>query len=217
MQARPERTHELIGVTVGGPHHLAEISGEACSAFETPVRCPGIYAALRQILPTRQHVVQARMPRNMMIEILTGVGFVVHHEAPIAETKVLDEDGVAGNLAVAPVGDFHPPQPYVQARMQPEGDPMADAALLSFPDKAIIRGADAESRLWPDNRQDRRLGSADAQIEARHAVGDGRSERLVDHDPTARCAVLDGENRATGQKADRQPEAVDDPRGVEIL
>ena len=44
-----------------------------------------------------------------MVEILTGVGFVVHQEAPIAETKVLDEDGVARDLAVAPVDDFHPP------------------------------------------------------------------------------------------------------------
>ena len=40
-----------------------------------------------------------------------------------------------GSQAIAPVGDFYPPLPYVQARMQPEGDVMAEAALLSFPDK----------------------------------------------------------------------------------
>ena len=80
-----------------GPHHLAEIRGEAGGAFETAMRGPGICAALRQILPAHQDVVQARMLSNVMVEILAGVGLVVHQEAPIAETKVLDENGVARN------------------------------------------------------------------------------------------------------------------------
>ena len=49
------------------------------------------------------------MLSDVMVEILTGVGFVVHEEAPIAETQVLDENGVARDLAVAAVHDFHPP------------------------------------------------------------------------------------------------------------
>ena len=49
------------------------------------------------------------MLSNVMVEILTGVGFVVHQEAPIAETKILDKDGVAWDLAVATAHDFHPP------------------------------------------------------------------------------------------------------------
>ena len=49
------------------------------------------------------------MPRDMMVEILAGVGLVVHQEAPFAEAKILDEDGVARELAVAPVDDLDPP------------------------------------------------------------------------------------------------------------
>ena len=37
----------------------------------------------------------------MMIEILTGVGLVVHQEALFAEAEILDEDGVAWQLAIA--------------------------------------------------------------------------------------------------------------------
>ena len=77
------------------------------------MRSPGICPALRQILPAHQNVVQARMPRDIMIEILTGVGFVVHQEAPLAEAKILDEDRVAGQLTIAPVDHLDPPQPYV--------------------------------------------------------------------------------------------------------
>ena len=51
------------------------------------------------------------MLRDVMVEILTGVGLVVHQEALIAEPKILDEDGVAGEVAVAPVDDFEPPEP----------------------------------------------------------------------------------------------------------
>jgi hypothetical protein len=51
------------------------------------------------------------MVRDMMIEILTGVGFVVHQEALFAEAEILDEDGVAGQLAVSQVDRFDPPLP----------------------------------------------------------------------------------------------------------
>ena len=93
---------------------------------------------------------------------------------------------------------------------------MLKAALLSFPHKAVVRGADAEPASGPMTGNMSGFGPAGAQIEAPHAIGDGRSERLVDHDRPASFRVLDGEDRATWQQADRQPEAIDDPRGVEI-
>src|SRR5271157_3936853 len=101
--------------------------------------------------------------------------------------------------------------------MQPERDLMAHAALFSFPDNAVIRGADAEPRLGTDDRQDLWLRSADAQMEASHAAGDQGCERLVDHDPPVRFRVLDGENRAAWQEADRETGAVDDPREAKIV
>ena len=38
------------------------------------------------------------MMRDIMVEILTGVGLVVHEKALIAEPEILDEDSVAGDI-----------------------------------------------------------------------------------------------------------------------
>src|SRR5271168_2947221 len=101
--------------------------------------------------------------------------------------------------------------------MQPEGDAMARARVFSLPDKAVVRGAYAKPRLGTDDRHNRRRGPAQPQIEAPHAAGDGRRQQLVDHDPTAAFRVLDGENRATWQEADRDAGAIDDPREAKLV
>ena len=38
------------------------------------------------------------MLRDVMVEILAGVGLVVHEKAQIAKPEILDEDGVAGDV-----------------------------------------------------------------------------------------------------------------------
>ncbi len=73
---------------------------------------------------------------------------------------------------------------------------MADTALFSLPDIAVVRGADAKRRLWTHYGQNCRPRSAHTQIEARHAVADRQGERLIDHDPAIRFSVLDGEDGA---------------------
>ncbi len=88
------------------------------------------------------------MASDMMVEILTGVGLIIHQETLIAEPQILDEDSVAWELLVAPVDDLDAPEPRVQSRVQPEGDPVANAVLRSLPDIAVVRGADAKRRLW---------------------------------------------------------------------
>src|SRR5271165_6619357 len=101
--------------------------------------------------------------------------------------------------------------------MQPERDPMADATLVSLPDNAVIRGADAEPSFGTDDGQDCRLGPPGAQEKASHAAGDRRGEHLVDHDPALRLDMLDGEDRATWQKAYGDPGAVGDLDEAEIV
>jgi len=59
------------------------------------------------------------MGRDVVVEILTGVGLVVHQEALIAEPEILDQDSVAGELFIAAIDDFDAPEPRVQSRMQP--------------------------------------------------------------------------------------------------
>ena len=60
------------------------------------MRDPGKSAALRQVLPAHQNKVQPGMPRDMVVDILACVGLVVHQEATVPETEILNEDGVAG-------------------------------------------------------------------------------------------------------------------------
>ena len=141
------------------------------------------------------------MLRDMMVEILAGVGLVVHEKALIAKPEILDEDRVAGHVRSAIVGDFEAPEPGVEARVKPERNPMPDAGRRSLPDIAIVRRADAKSCLGTDHGQNRRLRSAHPQIDPPHAVGDRRGERLIDHDPTVRRSVLDGEDGAGRQDA----------------
>ena len=53
------------------------------------------------------------MVRDVMVEILAGVGLVVHQEALIAEPKILDQNRVAWELLVAAIDNLDPPEPRV--------------------------------------------------------------------------------------------------------
>src|SRR5580700_11563435 len=162
-------------------------------------------------------MVQVWMDGDVVVEILTGVGLVVHQEALIAEPEILDQNSVAWELLVAVVGEFDPPKPRVQPRVKPKRDPMSEPALLSFPHIAIVRGPDAKPSFGSYQRQSLRPLAARAQIEAGHAVADRQGERLIDDDPTVRFRVLDGEDRAGRQDADRKPGPIGDPQKVEIV
>src|ERR1700722_11269331 len=100
------------------------------------------------------------MMRDMVVEILAGVGLVVHQEALIAEPQILDEDSVAGKRLIAAIHNLDAPEPRVRSRVQPERDPMADAAPVAFPDITVIRGAHTKPSFGPHQRQNRRLMSA---------------------------------------------------------
>ena len=81
------------------------------------MRNPGIPALLREVLPAHDHWSVEEVPRDMMVDILRGVGFVVHEEATVAEADVLDENGVktrgGGRYSSPPA-----PQPSGVQRMQ---------------------------------------------------------------------------------------------------
>src|SRR5882757_3196577 len=101
--------------------------------------------------------------------------------------------------------------------MQPQSDAMTDPALFSLPDIAVVRSAHAKRLLWTHHGQNRRPRSAHTQIETHHAVADRQGERLVNHDPTIRFSVLDREDGAGRQYADRKPRPVGDPQKLEIV
>src|ERR1700751_2794827 len=101
--------------------------------------------------------------------------------------------------------------------MQPEADLMVHATLFSLPKKPVIRCTETASRLWAGEWQDHRLCAASAQIKASHTAGDLQRERLIDHDTMVSLRVLDGEDGAVRQDADRESVTVDDPHEAKIV
>src|SRR5271155_314197 len=167
-------------------------------------------AALRQILSAHHRVARPSALCDMVIDILTCVGFVVHEEIRIAEAEILNEYDVARQLAFAQVMDFDPPQPQVRMRMQPKLNTMLYGARRSLPNKAVVSRADPRERLWAGDRQDRRPGAANPKKQAPHAAADRRAQHLIDHHSPIFLCVLDGEDRAVGKQADRKSRPVDD-------
>ena len=207
----------MIRVAVCGAHHIPEVGGKTRRPFETAVRGPGVRAALRQVLPAHQDIVHDGAPSDKVIDVLARVGLVAHQEAPFSKTEILNQDGVQAQLLPAPVLDIDAPEPEVAVRMQPEADLMAEAVLFSLPDEPVVRAADPARRLGADQGERHGLGPPCAEIEAARTAGDRRPQDLVDHDPLLTPRVLDREDRAVWQKADRETGPIGDARETEIL
>ena len=62
-----------------------------------------------KILPAHDHRAALLIMADMVIDILRGIGLVVHERTALAEAKVLDEYRIGFNVAVTPVGDLDPP------------------------------------------------------------------------------------------------------------
>ena len=96
-QVCPKRKAKSIAVAKGGAEELHPIRRKAASRHrDIHGQRPRVVAALREILPAHDHRPVSRVPRDMMVDILRGVGLVVHQESALAETNVLDEDRVEG-------------------------------------------------------------------------------------------------------------------------
>ena len=156
------------------------------------------------------------MPGDVVVDVLRGVGLVVHDEAAVAEAEVLHEDRVARHRLGAGVRDLHPPQPEVVRGMQPERDAVPQARRRALPDEAIVSGAEADLRAGSDCLHNRRLWSAEPQVQAADPPVEGRAVDLVDQRPAALVLVLDGEQASVGQDADRQPGPAADAAQAEI-
>ena len=116
----------------------------------------------------------------------------------------------------AGVRDLDPPQPELVLRVQPQRDAVPHAAGRAVPGEAIGGGAEADLRAGADRLRDRRLGRADAQVQAGDPAVERRALHLVDQRSAALVLVLDGEDAAVGQDADRQAGRVRDAAQAEI-
>ena len=156
------------------------------------------------------------MAGDVVIDVLRRVGFVVHEEAAVAQADVLHQDRIARHCRRAGVRDLDPPEPERVLRVQPKRDVVAHAGGRAIPGEAIGGGAEADLRAGADRLRDRRLWRADAQVQAGDPAVERGALHLVDQRSAALVLVLDGEDAAVGQDADRQAGRVRDTTQAEI-
>src|SRR4029077_18104946 len=207
----------LLCIAPRRAHELQEIRGITNSALTTAMRYPGMPAALRKILARHENRTHAGMVPDMMIEVLAGVGFVVHQEPGVPEAEVRNEQRVAPKRLLAPIAHLHEPQPEILICVQLQTDLVRNPAELSVPEEAFPGRPNAAARLRARDRQDHWLDAADAQVQPAHASGNRRAQGAVHHDPAALLQVLHGEDRTVGQEGDLKPGLVPDPPEVQIV
>jgi hypothetical protein len=101
-------------------------------------------------------------------------------------------------------------------RVQPQRHAVPHAARRAVPSEAIGGGAEADLGARADRLCDRRLRGADAQVQAGDPAIQRRALHLVDQRPAALVLVLDGEDAAVGQDADRQAGLVRDAAQAKV-
>src|SRR5208282_740528 len=111
-------------------------------------RNPGVQAALREVLPAHDHLSVNGVRRDMVVDILRGVGFVVHQEATVAEADVLVENRVEGSRGGACIHRLQMPQPSGVSRIQRECEAAADTARLRFPYKPVSSKTEPGIGAW---------------------------------------------------------------------
>ena len=136
------------------------------------MRNPGVQAALREVLPAHDHLSVNGVPRDMVVDILRSVGFVVHQEATVAEADVLDENCVEGSRGGAYIHRLQMPQPSGVLRIQRECEAVADTARLRFPYKAVSSKTEPGIGAWAGGLEWERSLAVNAQIHSSYAAID---------------------------------------------
>ena len=203
-------------VPIRRAEQLHRIGGEGGGAIEAAVRDPRVQGALGEVLPAHHHRPAARMPGDMVVDVLRHIRLVAHDEAAGAEADVLHEGRIAGQRLRTGVRHLHPPQPEVVTGVQPERDRVSHPCRRALPGEAILRGTEADLRAGSDRLHDHRLRRADPQIQAGDPAVERRAMHLVDQRPPALVLVLDGEHASVRQDADRQARGVRDAAQAEI-
>ncbi len=161
-----------ISVAEGGAEELHPIGRKATRAVKASVRNPGVQAALREVLPAHDHLSVNGVPRDMVVDILRGVGFVVHQEATVAEADVLDENRIEGWRGGACIHCLQMPQPSGVLRMQRECEAEADTACLRFPYKAVSSKTEPGIGAWAGGLEWERSLAVNAHIHPAYAAID---------------------------------------------
>jgi len=145
-----------------------------------------------------------------MIDVLRGVGFIAQDKAARAKTEILDEDGIAWELAPARVFRLHAPEPQGFRRMQPKRHAVAKTRRVALPHETIMPCAEIHPRSRPRRLDNARLSPARPKQHARNASANGRAERLIQHDAVRPLRVLQRKQAAIRKNAEVEPGRVRD-------
>ena len=200
-----ERRIERAAVAIGRAEKLHRVGGESGRALAAAMRNPGMAALLRQVLPAHHDRPAFKMVGDVVVDILRGIGLVVHQERTLAEAHILHEQDIAGRGLRAAVDDLRPPQPERQMRVQPQRHLVAQARALALPDEAILGGAQAQIGISTGRQGQAGRRCPDAQIKAGDAAVQRRALDQAHPGPATLMPVLDGEQAPVGEQADRQP------------
>src|SRR5579885_1682767 len=88
---------------------------------------------------------------------------------------------------------------------------MAKSARFAFPCKAFLRGGETNICARPNHLNTWRRRPSCTEINPADTAAKRRTKHLVDHGGAAFAPVLDRENAAVRQSADRQAGAIFDP------
>ena len=206
------------GVAVARPQQLHRVGGEAGGTLEAAVRDPGVRAALRQVLPAHHHRPAARVTGDVVVDVLRGVGLVVHDEAAIAQAEVLHEDRVARDRrrrrcwrprrARARAAARGCSQSETRCR-RPPVSPSQTKRSAAAPNATSRAGADRLARPPARARRTRRIQARDPAVQR-------RARHLVDQRAAALVPVLDGEDATVRQDADREAGRARDAEEAEV-
>src|ERR1700724_1774152 len=169
---------------------------------------PRIPSPLWQVLAVHDDRPVTRVACDMMVDILRGVGLVVHQGGTVSEANVLNENRINGPGSFANIRHVHAPKPSGLSRMQRERYAVAESARLAFPNKTVAGSAEPALGARPGGRDGDGRRPARAQIQPGDPSIDRRSEQLIDHRRPVFAPVFDREDAAIRKNADRQTGAV---------
>ncbi len=207
---------DRAAVAVAGAEELHRVGGEGGGAVEAAVGDPRVGLVLREVLPAHHHRPAERVPGEVVVDVLRGVGLVVGDEAAAAEADVLHERRVAGDGRGPGVRHRDVPEPERPLGVEPERRPVAEPGHRALPDDAVAVDADGGARPGADDLDDLGAGP-DAEEQPADAAVEGRALDLADEGAPGGAVVGDGEDAAVRQDADRDAGGVRDAAEAEVV
>ena len=200
-----------------GPSSCIASVAKPAAPSRQPCATHGCAAALGEVLPAHHHRTAARMPGDMVVDVLRRIGLVAHDEAARRRGRRPARGSrrtATGSAPALATSTRHSQSSAL--RVQPERDGVPHAARPRPPRRSDPSAAPKRRCAGADGFHDARPRRSEPQEEAADPAAERRAVDLVDQRPAALVLVLDREHASVRQDADRQARAVGDAAQAEI-